>query len=117
MEGSQQSEITPHQPSLQEVVEASFPELDEFEEEIEDEEEEYELPRPRSPRTPRNMTGAAHPYGRKRPMPPPRPNLEEYFDEFEAFEAAISHSERIRMCRAYASYLASLAPPVKRQKK
>lgn len=40
-----------------------------------------------------------------------RPDLAHYFDEFADFGPEISDAERIRMCRAYASYLASLQAP------
>lgn len=48
-----------------------------------------------------------------------RPDLEQYFNEFG--EGGLSIEERIKICRSYASYLASLLPPrpkaVKRARK
>lgn len=40
-----------------------------------------------------------------------RPDLDEYFNEFGNFGPDITVEDRIKMCRAYASYLASTLPP------
>ncbi len=45
-------------------------------------------------------------------MPCEIPNLEDYFNEF-----LTPVSERIRICRSYASYLSSLKPKKKRRKR
>lgn len=46
-----------------------------------------------------------------------RPDLARYFDEFADFGPEITDKERISMCRAYASYLASLQPKKQKSKK
>lgn len=47
-----------------------------------------------------------------------RPDLARYFDEFADFTVEITDAERIKICRAYASYLASIqAPKPVKQKK
>lgn len=40
-----------------------------------------------------------------------RPDLARYFDEFGDFGPEIGDVERIKICRAYASYLASIQAP------
>lgn len=40
-----------------------------------------------------------------------RPDLARYFEELSVWGPEVSNAERIKICRAYASYLASIAPP------
>lgn len=43
-----------------------------------------------------------------------RPDLDRYFNEFADIGEEITFDERIKICRAYASYLASLLPKKKK---
>jgi len=47
---------------------------------------------------------------------PERPDLDRYFNEFGDFGPEIGNPERIRICRSYASYLASIEPPKRRKR-
>lgn len=63
--------------------------------------------------------GVKRPYHRERDdFEAERPDLARYFDEFADFADEILDAERIKICRAYANYLASIqAPKPKVEKK
>lgn len=48
---------------------------------------------------------------------PEQPDIGRYFDELADWGNDIKNDERIRICRAYASYLVSLEPPMPRKRR
>lgn len=82
-------------PSLSDVVEQALPD------ELFHCQTMNSLPRPKSLKQPRYQEDEED---------MERPDLGVYFDEFSHWKP-VTHEERIKMCRTYASYLSSLVPP------
>lgn len=71
--------------------------------------------------TPVRGTARKSAKGKKRPRQPEftaeQPDVGRYFDELASWGTDIENVERIRICRAYASYLVSLEPPLPRKRR
>lgn len=109
-------DMTCHQPSWSDVVSSSLSDLQESPdvgEPLFPTDAELHFAK-NPPRTPDRVVAASlvhPPRGVKRPRKQYfAPDLELYFDQLGS-----SDNDRIRVCRAYASYLASKAPPKRRK--